>query len=168
MRRLAAFACSSIATVALGLSVALPLSFAQNANSKIEQSTQVSSTDFSHSESASSGSVTLTASWNDPQLGSPTTFHVEGTGGSGKYLFRMDAPSYSNPGEYAFESVADPSRGEWTHHICEQIDGIVGMKPFQMILVFLRHLKYHLEDVSGFAIFPLHHPPPLRLSTRAK
>lgn len=27
------------------------------------------------------------------------------------------------------------------------------MKPFQMILVFLRHLKYHLEDVSGFAIF---------------
>jgi len=119
MRRLAAFACSSIATVALGLSVALPLSFAQNANSKIEQSTQVFSTDFSHSESASSGSVTLTASWNDPQLGSPTTFHVEGTGGSGKYLFRMDAPSYSNPGEYAFESVADPSRGEWTQYTSE-------------------------------------------------
>ena len=119
MRRLAAFACSSIATVALGLSVALPLSFAQNANSKIEQSTQVFSTDFSHSESASSGSVTLTASWNDPQLGSPTTFHVEGTGGSGKYLFHMDAPSYSNPGEYAFESVADPSRGEWTQYTSE-------------------------------------------------
>ena len=119
MRRLAAFACSSIATVALGLSVALPLSFAQNANSKIEQSTQVFSTDFSHSESASSGSVTLTASWNDPQLGSPATFHVEGTGGSGKYLFRMDAPSYSNPGEYAFESVADPSRGEWTQYTSE-------------------------------------------------
>jgi len=119
MRRLAAFACSSIATVALGLSVALPLSFAQNANNKLEQSTQVSSTDFSHSESASSGSVTLTASWNDPQLGSPTTFHVEGTGGSGKYLFRMDAPSYSNPGEYAFESVADPSRGEWTQYTSE-------------------------------------------------
>ncbi|MDB1468111.1 Ig-like domain-containing protein, partial [Bifidobacterium adolescentis] len=75
--------------------------------------------DFSHSESASSGSVTLTASWNDPQLGSPTTFHVEGTGGSGKYLFRMDAPSYSNPGEYAFESVADPSRGEWTQYTSE-------------------------------------------------
>ncbi len=41
MRRLAAFVGSSIVTVALGLSVALPLSFAQNANSKIEQSTQV-------------------------------------------------------------------------------------------------------------------------------
>ena len=119
MRRLAAFVGSSIVTVALGLSVALPLSFAQNANSKIEQSTQVFSTDFSHSESASSGSVTLTASWNDPQLGSPTTFHVEGTGGSGKYLFRMDAPSYSNPGEYAFGSVADPSRGEWTQYTSE-------------------------------------------------
>ena len=119
MRRLAAFVCSSIVTVALGLSVALPLSFAQNANSRMEQSTQVSSTDFSHSESASSGSVTLTASWNNPRLGSPTTFHVEGTGGSGKYLFRMDAPSYSNPGEYAFESVADPSRGEWTQYTSE-------------------------------------------------
>ena len=119
MRRLAAFVGSSIVTVALVLSVALPLSFAQNANSKIEQSTQVFSTDFSHSESASSGSVTLTASWNDPQLGSPTTFHVEGTGGSGKYLFRMDAPSYSNPGEYAFGSVADPSRGEWTQYTSE-------------------------------------------------
>lgn len=26
----------------------------------------------------------------------------------------MDASSYSNPNEYAYESVADPSRGEWT------------------------------------------------------
>lgn len=26
----------------------------------------------------------------------------------------MDAPSYSNPNEYVYESVADPSRGEWT------------------------------------------------------
>ena len=31
----------------------------------------------------------------------------------------MDAPSYSNPGEYAFESVADPSRGEWTQYTSE-------------------------------------------------
>ena len=28
----------------------------------------------------------------------------------------MDAPSYSNPNEYAYESVADPSRGEWTKY----------------------------------------------------
>ena len=31
----------------------------------------------------------------------------------------MDAPSYSNPGEYAFGSVADPSRGEWTQYTSE-------------------------------------------------
>lgn len=49
-----------------------------------------------------------------PVLGQPTTFHVSATGGSGSYLFRMDALSYSNPNEYAYESVADPSRGEWT------------------------------------------------------
>lgn len=35
---------------------------------------------------------------------------------SGSYLFRMDAPSYSNPNEYVYESVADPSRGEWTKY----------------------------------------------------
>lgn len=28
----------------------------------------------------------------------------------------MDAPSYSNPNEYVYESVADPSRGEWTKY----------------------------------------------------
>ena len=48
---------------------------------------------------------------DDDKLGEDTTFHVSADGGSGRYLFRMDAPSYSNPGEYSFESVADPSRG---------------------------------------------------------
>ena len=28
----------------------------------------------------------------------------------------MDAPSYSNPNEYVYESVADPSRGEWSKY----------------------------------------------------
>ena len=28
----------------------------------------------------------------------------------------MDAPSYSSPNEYAYEPVADPSRGEWTKY----------------------------------------------------
>lgn len=28
----------------------------------------------------------------------------------------MDAPSYSSPNQYAYESVADPSRGEWTKY----------------------------------------------------
>lgn len=51
-----------------------------------------------------------------PVLGQPTVFHVSAEGGSGNYLFRMDAPSYSDPGVFQYESVADPSRGEWTKY----------------------------------------------------
>lgn len=74
---------------------------------------------YAHREDAVSGAVTLKVEWNDPVLGQPNTFHVSATGGSGKYLFRMDAPSYSSPGEWAFESVADPSRGEWMNYTSE-------------------------------------------------
>ena len=63
--------------------------------------------------------MTLKAEWNDPVLGQPTTFHVSATGGSGNYKFRMDAPSYSSPNQWAFESVADPSRGEWMNYTGE-------------------------------------------------
>ena len=81
-----------------------------------EQATRAAVSGYQHSDSATSGSVALTVEWNDPVLGQPTTFHVSATGGSGNYLFRMDAPSYSNPNEYAYEPVADPSRGEWTKY----------------------------------------------------
>ena len=77
------------------------------------------STTYAHSEEAVSGAVTLKAEWNDPVLGQPTTFHVSATGGSGNYKFRMDAPSYSDPNQWAFESVADPSRGEWMNYTSE-------------------------------------------------
>ena len=77
------------------------------------------STTYAHSEEATSGAVTLKAEWNDPVLGQPTTFHVSATGGSGNYKFRMDAPSYSDPNQWAFESVADPSRGEWMNYTSE-------------------------------------------------
>lgn len=73
---------------------------------------------YQYSETATSGSVTMKVEWNDPVLGQPTTFHVSATGGSGSYLFRMDAPSYSNPNEW-FESVADPTRGEWMNYTSE-------------------------------------------------
>lgn len=76
-------------------------------------------TTYAHSEEAVSGAVTLKAQWNDPVLGQPTTFHVSATGGSGNYKFRMDAPSYSDPNQWAFESVADPSRGEWMNYTSE-------------------------------------------------
>lgn len=74
---------------------------------------------YAHSEDAVSGAVTLKAEWNDPVLGQPTIFHVSATGGSGNYKFRMDAPSYSDPNQWAFESVADPSRGEWMNYTSE-------------------------------------------------
>ena len=77
------------------------------------------STTYAHSKEAASGAVTLKAEWNDPVLGQPTIFHVSATGGSGNYKFRMDAPSYSSPNQWAFESVADPSRGEWMKYTSE-------------------------------------------------
>lgn len=77
------------------------------------------STTYAHSEEATSGGVTLKAEWNDPVLGQPATFHVSATGGSGNYKFRMDAPSYSSPNQWAFEAVADPSRGEWIDYTSE-------------------------------------------------
>lgn len=76
-------------------------------------------TTYAHSEETTLGAVTLKAEWNDPVLGQPTTFHISATGGSGNYLFRMDAPSYSSPNQLAFESVADPSRGEWVNYTSE-------------------------------------------------
>lgn len=94
----------------------LQASLASDMSLDTEQATRAATSGYQHSDSATSGSVTLTVEWNDPVLGQPTTFHVSATGGSGRYHFRMDAPSYSNPNEYAYESVADPSRGEWTKY----------------------------------------------------
>ena len=74
---------------------------------------------YQHSDSATSGGVTLTVEWNDPVLGQPTTFHVSATGGSGAYQYRMDAPSYSSPNENSYEAVADPTRGEWLSYTQE-------------------------------------------------
>ena len=74
---------------------------------------------YQHSETATSGSVTMKVEWNDPVLGQPTTFHLSATGGSGAYKFRMDAPSYSNPNEWSYEPVADPTREEWMEYTSE-------------------------------------------------
>lgn len=88
------------------------VSLASDMSPDSEQVKKATVSGYQHNDSATSGSVTLTVEWNDPVLGRPTTFHLSATGGSGCYLFRMNAPSYSNPNEYVYESVADPSRGE--------------------------------------------------------
>lgn len=92
------------------------VSLASDMSPDTEQATKATVSGYQHSDSATTGSVTLTAEWNEPVLGQPTTFHVSATGDSGSYLFRMDAPSYSNPNEYVYVSVADQSRGEWAKY----------------------------------------------------
>ena len=101
---------------------------------------------YSHCETATSGSVTLKVEWNDPVLGQPTTFHVSATGGSGAYKFRMDAPSYTNPNEMAYESVADPSRGEWMNYTneCNSTDYL-----FTMTASGTYNFRFYLMDKAA-------------------
>ena len=68
------------------------VSLASDMSPDSEQVKKATVSGYQHSDSA-------TVEWSDPGLGQPTTFHVSATGGSGNYLFRMDAPSYSNPNE---------------------------------------------------------------------
>ena len=101
---------------------------------------------YQHSETETSGSVTMKVEWNDPVLGQPTTFHVSATGGSGAYKFRMDAPSYTNPNEMAYESVADPSRGEWMNYTneCNSTD-----YSFTMTASGTYNLRFYLMDKAA-------------------
>lgn len=71
---------------------------------------------YENYDTATEGGVTLKVEWNEPVLGQETTFHVSATGGSGNYKFRMEAPSYTDPDMFSYESVADPSRGEWLNY----------------------------------------------------
>ena len=109
---------------------------------------------YQYSETATSGSVTMKVEWNDPVLGQPTTFHVSATGGSGSYLFRMDAPSYSNPNEW-FESVADPTRGEWMNYTseCSSTD-----YSFTMMASGTYNFRFYLMDKPANVMY-------LRIST---
>ena len=101
---------------------------------------------YSHSDSATSGDVTLKVEWNDPVLGQPNTFHVSATGGSGIYKFNMEAPSYTNPDVTAYESVADPSRGEWTKYSdeCTSQD-----YTFTMMASGTYNFRFHVMDIKA-------------------
>ena len=104
------------------------------------------STTYAHSKEATSGAVTLKAEWNDPVLGQPTTFHVSATGGSGNYKFRMDAPSYSDPNQWAFESVADPSRGEWINYTSECASSDY---TFTMTATGIYNFRFYVMDMTA-------------------
>ena len=110
---------------------------------------------YQHSETETSGSVTMKVEWNDPVLGQPTTFHVSATGGGGSYLFRMDAPSYTSPNERNSESVADPSRGEWMNYTseCSSTD-----YSFTMMASGTYNFRFYLMDKPANVMY-------LRIST---
>lgn len=101
---------------------------------------------YSHSDSATSGDLTLKVEWNDQILGQPTTFHVSATGGSGIYKFNMEAPSYTNPDVMVYESVADPSRGEWTKYSdeCTSQD-----YTFTMMASGTYNFRFHVMDIKA-------------------
>lgn len=123
-RKLATFMLTLI-LVMTGVSTIRVIGYAQEGSSGSSTNPQEGVTEYKYSaESDSQKGVALKVEWNEPKLGEDTTFHVSADGGSGRYLFRMDAPSYSNPGEYSFESVADPSRGAWIQYTdeCESHD----------------------------------------------
>lgn len=123
-RKLATFMLTLI-LVMTGVSTIRVIGYAQEESSGSSTNLQEGVTEYKYSaESDSQKGVALKVEWNEPKLGEDTTFHVSADGGSGRYLFRMDAPSYSNPGEYSFESVADPSRGAWIQYTdeCESHD----------------------------------------------
>lgn len=111
--------------VMTGVSMIKVISYAQEESAGSSTNPQEGVTEYKYSaESDYQKGVALKVEWNEPKLGEGTTFHVSADGGSGRYLFRMDAPSYSNPDEYSFESVADPSRGAWIQYTdeCESHD----------------------------------------------
>lgn len=123
-RKLATFMLTLI-LVMTGVSMIRVISYAQEEAAGSSTDLQEGVTEYKYSaESDPQNGVALKVEWNEPKLGEDTTFHVSADGGSGRYLFRMDAPSYSNPGEYSFESVADPSRGAWIQYTdeCESHD----------------------------------------------
>lgn len=107
-------------------------------------------TTYAHSDTATSGNVVLKVEWNEPVLGQPLTFHVSATGGSRAYKFNMEAPSYSNPNENAYESVADPSRGEWTKYTdeCSSQD-----YTFTMTASGTYNFRFHVIDMNSGVYF---------------
>ena len=123
-RKLATFILTLILVMTAALTIQV-ISYAQEESAGSSTNPQEGVTEYKYSvESDPQKGVALKVEWNEPKLGEDTTFHVSADGGSGRYLFRMDAPSYSNPGEYSFESVADPSRGAWIQYTdeCESHD----------------------------------------------
>lgn len=105
---------------------------------------------YAHSDSATSGGVTLTIEWNEPVLGEETTFHVSATGGSGRYKFYMETPSYKDFKEQYPESVADASQKNWPKYTseCKSYDF-----SFKMTASGTYNFKFHVMDMNDTSLY---------------
>ena len=77
---------------------------------------------YQYSSSGTESGVTLNVQWNEPSLGTDTIFHVSASGGTGRYKYYFDAPTYYNPGESYYEVVKDSSRYNYYTNECEYYD----------------------------------------------
>lgn len=162
-RKLATFMLTLI-LVMTGVSTIRVIGYAQEESSGSSTNPQEGVTEYKYSaESDSQKGVALKVEWNEPKLGEDTTFHVSADGGSGRYLFRMDAPSYSNPGEYSFESVADPSRGAWIQYTdeCESHDF-----EFTMAASGVYNFRFYVMDKTS-GVYYMRVSTNIRVSDRA-
>ena len=135
------FACKWIVKILIALACILIFTWNNNM-----LKVNAGETTYAHSDTAASGNVVLKVEWNEPVLGQPLTFHVSATGGSRAYKFNMEAPSYSNPNENVYESVADPSRGEWTKYTdeCSSQD-----YTFTMTASGTYNFRFHVMDLTS-------------------
>ncbi len=147
--------------------VAVPIvSYGQEEAEDSSTGLQTGDTEYKYSIiSDPQNGVTLKVEWNEPQLGENTIFHVSVEGGSGAYLFRMDAPSYSNPEENSFESVADPSRGDWTQYTdeCESYDyefamTATGTYNFRFYVMDKTSGVYYMRVSTNIQVYDEAHP----------
>lgn len=120
--------------------------YAEDVEEPVQNEANNEETTYAYNETATSNGVTLKVEWNEPLLGSPTTFHVSASGGSGVYKFRMDAPSYTSPEEFSYESVADPSRGEWLNYTeeCSSTD-----YSFTMAATGTYNFRFYIMDSAS-------------------
>lgn len=145
-RKLATFMLTLMLVMTGALAIPV-ISYAQEESAGSSTNPQEGVTEYKYSaESDPQKGVALKVEWNEPKLGEDTTFHVSADGGSGRYLFRMDAPGYSNPGEYSFESVADPSRGAWIQYTdeCESHD-----YEFTMTASGIYNFRFYVMDKTS-------------------
>lgn len=117
---------------------------------------------YAHVESASSGDVTLTVSYDDPIAGQPLTLHVAADGGSGTYKYYMSAPAYSDDGVH-FESVMDPAHmpgytGVEDSHDYQFAPMASGTYQFQFQIMDMNNTSLYLRKTVAVSVDDANYP----------